>query len=227
MKFNTYILLIIPLFSLIYCQTENTSISYGSPLSGHMDNGVKLPYKGENFVPYSTLGFLLGRTYVNSRVRDIIVETYKIQQTKSPDVIFMYGETGFENGGPFKPHKTHMNGTSVDFMVPIINKDEESIPLPTSVFNKFGYSIEFTLDGKFKNYEIDFESMASHLKSLHQISVSMGYGIQLVIFDPKMRHHLINTVNGEYLKNNLKFNTKRVWVRHDEHYHVNFDIPTE
>jgi|APSaa5957512622_1039677.scaffolds.fasta_scaffold04761_5 penicillin-insensitive murein DD-endopeptidase len=227
MKFNTYILLIIPLFSLIYCQTENTSISYGSPLSGHMDNGVKLPYKGENFVPYSTLGFLLGRTYVNSRVRDIIVETYKIQQTKSPDVIFMYGETGFENGGPFKPHKTHMNGTSVDFMVPIINKDEESIPLPTSVFNKFGYSIEFTLDGKFKNYEIDFESMASHLKSLHQISVSMGYGIQLVIFDPKMRHHLINTVDGEYLKNNLKFNTKRVWVRHDEHYHVNFDIPTE
>ncbi|MBT3250673.1 MAG: replication initiation protein [Candidatus Marinimicrobia bacterium] len=220
-------LLIIPLFSLIYCQTENTSISYGSPLSGHMDNGVKLPYKGENFVPYSTLGFLLGRTYVNSRVRDIIVETYKIQQTKSPDVIFMYGETGFENGGPFKPHKTHMNGTSVDFMVPIINKDEESIPLPTSVFNKFGYSIEFTLDGKFKNYEIDFESMASHLKSLHQISVSMGYGIQLVIFDPKMRHHLINTVDGEYLKNNLKFNTKRVWVRHDEHYHVNFDIPTE
>jgi penicillin-insensitive murein endopeptidase len=192
-----------------------------------MDNGVKLPYKGENFVPYSTLGFLLGRTYVNSRVRDIIVETYKIQQTKSPDVIFMYGETGFENGGPFKPHKTHMNGTSVDFMVPIINKDEESIPLPTSVFNKFGYSIEFTLDGKFKNYEIDFESMASHLKSLHQISVSMGYGIQLVIFDPKMRHHLINTVDGEYLKNNLKFNTKRVWVRHDEHYHVNFDIPTE
>ena len=47
-----------------------------------------------------------------------------------PDTVYKYTETGFENGGKFRPHKTHQNGLSVDFMTPVKNKNNESVHLP-------------------------------------------------------------------------------------------------
>ncbi|ARB44245.1 hypothetical protein [Alloalcanivorax xenomutans] len=32
---------------------------------------------------------------------------------------------------------------------------------------------------------------------------------------------------AEYLRGNIQFSTRRSWVRHDEHYHVDFDLPCE
>jgi penicillin-insensitive murein endopeptidase len=46
-----------------------------------------------------------------------------------------------------------------------------------------------------------------------------------VIFDPPMLPRLFETARGPYLKQNVKFMATPAWVRHDEHYHVDFAVP--
>ena len=93
------------------------SACYGTTSNGKLENGVKLPSNGDNFKAYSTVGVISGRTYVHSKVYEAITNSYNRLAETHPDRVFMYGETGFKNGGKFKPHKTHQNGLSVDFMV--------------------------------------------------------------------------------------------------------------
>ena len=204
-----------------------TSTCFGTPSNGRLEGGVSLPKSGANFQSYSSLGRLLRRTYVHGAVKDIIVATYQELKRRLPGKTFVYGETGWPSGGSFKPHKTHQNGLAVDFMVPVMDKSGNSLPLPTNISNKFGYNIEFDDEGKRKEYDIDFEAMATHLMLLHQQSVKQGYDIKLVVFDPELQPYLFKTRFGNYLKTKLKFTTKRAWVRHDDHYHVVFDVPCE
>jgi len=130
-------------------------------------------------------------------------------------------------GGQFKPHKTHRNGLSVDFMVPVINRDGKSVHLPTHYFNKLGYSIEFDSVGNYEEYKIDYEALAAHIVALHKESIVRGFDLWRVIFDPKLQPYLISTKYGEYLRANIQFSKNRSWVRHDEHYHVDFEIPCQ
>ena len=204
---------------------ETESICYGTPAQGSLKNGKLLPRKGKNFSTYSLTGSLMGRTAVHSQVRDIVLQTYQDLYAKLPEKKYVYGETGWGEGGSFKPHKTHQNGLSVDFMVPIVDKNGKSIALPTHALNKWGYAIEFDSLGKFKNYAIDFEALSAHLFYLHKNAVSKGVAVRRVIFDPKLRPQLYKTSHWPYLEKNLKFSKQSSWVRHDEHYHVDFDLP--
>jgi penicillin-insensitive murein endopeptidase len=204
---------------------EQSSTCYGTPSSGYLKNGVTLPEKGKNFHPYSSLGVMLGRTYVHSTVKQIVVQAYEELAKRLPGKHFMYGETGWKEGGRFRPHKTHRNGTSVDFMVPVLDSQRKSVPLPASVFNKFGYSIEFDKAGKFEELTIDFEALATHIYFLNEGARNHKVNIQRVIFDPKLQPLLLQTKYGKLLKGKLKFNSKQAWVRHDEHIHVDFAIP--
>lgn len=214
--FISFLIFIFPL------HTEAQSTCYGTTSNGKLENGVKLPARGKNYKAYSSIGVLLGRNYVHSKINDVIINTYSLLYRANPSKVYVYGETGFKKGGKFKPHKTHQNGLSVDFMVPVINKKGKSIYLPTSVFNKFGYNIEFDKKGKHENYKIDYESMALHIKTLHEESLKQGINIWRVIFDPQLQPYLFKTKYGKYLKQHIKFSKKRSWVRHDEHYHVDF-----
>lgn len=204
---------------------EQSSTCYGTPSSGYLKNGVTLPEEGENFHPYSSLGVMLGRTYVHSTVKQIVVQAYEELAKRLPGKHFMYGETGWKEGGRFRPHKTHRNGTSVDFMVPVLDKKGKSVPLATSVFNKFGYNIEFDKNGKYEEWIIDFEALAAHIYFLDEGARKQKVGIQRVIFDPQLQPVLFKTKYGKKLKGKIKFNSKQAWVRHDEHIHVDFLIP--
>ncbi len=215
--------LLFALFSLNVFAQESTC--YGTTSNGSLENGVKLPEKGSNFVAYSSIARVAGRTYVHSEVRDIIVASYKALEKKQPEKVYKYAETGFKEGGRFKPHKTHMNGLSVDFMTPVVNVDGESVHLPTHLFNRFGYDIEFDSDGVYDGLKIDYEALAAHIVSLHKQSKQAGYDLWRVIFDPMLQSHLYKTKYGAYLEKNINFSEKRSWVRHDEHYHVDFSIP--
>lgn len=201
------------------------SVCFGSTSNGKLENSVKLPSEGINFVSYSKTAELLGRTYVHSKVKEIILTSYKNLETEIPKKVYKYAETGFKEGGEFKPHKTHRNGLSVDFMVPVTDKQGNSVHLPTHFFNKFGYSIEFDNRGSYKQYEIDYEALAAHIVSLHRAAVEKGFGLWRVIFDPQLQTYLKKTKYGDYLRKYIHFSKKRSWVRHDEHYHVDFDIP--
>ena len=112
-------------------------------------------------------------------------------------------------------------------MTPVIDSLGHSVHLPTNPFNKFGYAIEFNKQGQYKDLRIDYEALAAHIVALHQQAKSQGYDLWRVIFDPQLQPNLYQTQYADYLKENIEFSTKQSWVRHDEHYHVDFDVPCE
>ncbi len=201
------------------------STCYGSTAKGKIDGAVQLPSSGKNFIAYSSLGVTLGRTYVHAEVSKTVVAAYDAMSRVSPDVHFVYGETGWQSGGSFRPHRSHQNGLSVDFFVPVRDDMGRSVPLPIGIGNKFGYGIEFDADGRFEHFIIDFETMGEHLYQLDLAAKKLNAPIKLVIFDPPYLPKIFATKRGEYLKANVTFMQGKAWVRHDEHYHVDFGMP--
>lgn len=216
-----FIIVTIPSFA------AQQSTCYGTTKNGLLKNGIKLPSSGNNFTSYSSIGSTLGRTYVHSEIYKIIINSYNDLNTQNPNWTFVYGETGFKQGGKFKPHKTHQNGLSVDFMVPVTNEQGKSVPLPTSPLNKFGYNIEFNDHGQYDDLKIDFEAIGAHIVALHKNTEKRNLKIWRIIFDPTLQPLLFKSKYGNYLKTKLKFSTKRSWVRHDEHYHIDFIVNCE
>jgi penicillin-insensitive murein DD-endopeptidase len=198
---------------------------FGTVSKGRIERSVKLPSSGTNFSAYSTVGVAAGRTQVHSAVAEIVVSAYSALAATTPDVVYVYGETGWSSGGRFRPHHTHQNGLSVDFFVPVRDAGGRSVPLPSSIANRFGYDIEFDAAGRHAKYVIDFAAMAEHLYQLHVAAKARGTGIALVIVDPAFHSKLFATPRGPSLKQMLPFMKKQAWVRHDEHYHVDFAIP--
>ncbi len=200
------------------------STCFGTVAKGRLENGVALPASGSNFSSFSTSAGIAGRTHVHSKVRDVVLAAYKSLEGVAPEKFFVYGETGWKSGGRIRPHRTHQNGLSVDFMVPVLDKAGRSVPLPTNPFNKFGYGIEFDESGRYKDLAIDFPAVAEHLYQLDRAARFRGIGLSLVIFDEDYLAQLFATPRGPYLKENLKFMRRKPWVRHDEHYHVDFEV---
>jgi len=75
------------------------SICYGTTASGRLENGVQLPRSGPNFVTYSDVARIVGRAYVHSEVREIILAAYKLMEQEQPSKVYEYAETGFKEGG--------------------------------------------------------------------------------------------------------------------------------
>ena len=186
---------------------------------------MKLPVEGTNFEPYSMVGTTLGRTYVHSRVHKAIVAAYAELAREHPEVKFVYGETGWAGGGRLKPHRTHQNGTSVDFMVPVRNDAGASVPLPRGYGDRYGYDLEFDASGHLSGLRIDFEAVAEHLYELQRAAEKGGIGIKQVIFDTQYLPALHATKRGAWIRKNVTFMAAKPWIRHDEHYHVDFAVP--
>lgn len=196
----------------------------GTTQNGSLENGWQLPNDGKNFEIYSSLGALLGRNYVHDKVSKVVVRAYKLLETTAPDRIFVYGETGLKNGGKFSPHKTHRNGLSVDFFVPVLDGRGKPSKLPISALNKFGYEIEFDARAKYEGLTIDFEAMALHLAALKTAAIEQGIEIEVVIFDNAFQKMLFSSTSGKALPKMMRFSVQKPWVRHDEHYHVDFRV---
>ena len=176
---------------------------------------------------YSSLGVNVGRTYVHSQVDEIVLAAYAALEQSAPGKKFVYGETGWKSGGRIRPHRTHQNGLSVDFFVPVVDDKNRSTVLPIGLNNKLGYDIDFDTNAKYEGYSIDFEAMAEHLYQLHVAAKAHGSAIALVIFEKAYLPKLFAAKRGEFLKANIRFMKGQPWVRHDEHYHVNFSVPCQ
>jgi len=210
--------------AMIALETQRPSHSEGTPSHGRLVNGRRLPTSGPNFRAYSYLGTLLGRNSVHGRVRDAVLDAYARMRREHPDRVFVYGETGWPGGGRIRPHRTHQNGSSVDFFVPVIDASGRSVELPTGLFRRFGYSHEFDANGREGNLRIDFASMAAHLGALDDAARAHALRIDRVIFAPELQPLLFGTPRGGELRARVPFVAWRAWVRHDEHYHVDFDL---
>jgi len=196
---------------------------FGTTSNGRLEGGVSLPLSGDNFTAYSFAGWSLGRTYVHSSVGEILVSALEALKQTAPGKVFVYGETGWEKGGRFKPHRTHQNGLSVDVMVPVV-LNGKSVPIPGSALNRYGYDIEFNDQGEFGEYVIDFEALGELIYQVHVAAKARGVGISRVIFEVPLQKHLWLTGRGAYLQRNIAFSTKKAWVKHDDHIHIDFDI---
>ena len=205
-------------------QALSASTCFGTTSNGALADGCKLPSNGPNFTAYTSLGSLLGRTWVHCTVAQVVSNAYGALAVSNPNKRFVYGESGSSKGGQFDPHKTHQNGLSVDFMVPVVDKSGASVPLPTGITNKFGYSVEFDSKGTVDDLTIDFPAVAAHIAAIRKAAAAHGIGIWRVIFDPKLQPLLHGTASWPLIQD-LQFSTRSSWVRHDEHYHIDFEIP--
>lgn len=206
--------------------SSTPSTCFGSPGAGALAHGWRLPASGPNFSAYSSTGWALGRTYVHSAVYPVMLDAYASLRDEHPTLRFVYGETGLVRGGRFRPHRTHENGLSVDFMVPVLSPDGKVGTLPTSPVDKFGYGLEFDASGHSGHYSIDFETMALHLAALRAAAERHRVGIARVIFAPDLQRHLRRTKAWPMIRR-LPFSARPSWVRHDEHYHVDFRVPCQ
>lgn len=204
--------------------SASASRCHGKVGNGRLEDGVQLPAAGANFSTYSTLASAMGRNYVHSEVASIMLDAWRALEGAAPGALFVYGETGFAQGGRFRPHRTHQNGLSVDFFVPVRDGQGRPARLPTPLTQRFGYDIEFDADGRYGEYRIDFAALAAHLHQLDLAARARGHGLALVIFDPAYLPQLFATPHGPALRK-LNFMKGKPWVRHDEHYHVDFAVP--
>jgi penicillin-insensitive murein endopeptidase len=99
------------------------------------------------------------------------------------------------------------------------------VPIPTGATNKFGYGIEFDAQARYEGLVIDFEAIAEHLHALHNAARKNGIGIERVIFEKAYLQRLYDTKRGAVIKSSVPFMRGEPWIRHDEHYHVDFAVP--
>ncbi|TDP75492.1 penicillin-insensitive murein endopeptidase [Bradymonas sediminis] len=206
-------------------ETDVASQSIGTTSAGELHHGKRLPSSGANFTTYSRLGSLIGRTCVPDRVRDAILGAYETLAEDRPATHFTFGETAWcAGGGRLRPHRTHQNGLAVDFMVPVLTHAGEPAFFPAWPWTKFGYGVDFDVRGQTKNLKIDFDAIAAHLLALERTARAQGLKIDRVIFAPELRDALFNAVGGKEVRARIEFMKGKAWVRHDEHYHVDFAV---
>lgn len=97
--------------------------------------------------------------------------------------------------------------------------------LPTHAFNRFGYDAEFDADRRGADGRIDFAAIAAHLTVLDRIAREKGGAIRRVVLAPNLQDDLFRAPGGAALRERLAFNAVPSWVRHDDHYHVEFGFP--
>jgi penicillin-insensitive murein DD-endopeptidase len=206
-------------------ENSRPSTCIGTPAKGSLINGKRLPTRGKNFVTCSYLGAAVGRNAVHSLVREVVLDAYQQLQRTHANRSFVYGDAGWPSGGRLWPHITHRNGLSIDFMVPVTSREGKPIPLPCNVLNKWGYSLEFDKSGVSGGMKIDFPALAAHLFYLNDSARRRGIKLRIVILSPELQRFLFTTPHGHVLKNQVRFSRTPAWVRHDDHYHVDFLVP--
>ena len=211
-----------------------TSTCYGTPANGRIEGAVRMPASGDNFAPYCWACIAALRTYAHRLVIDTSVAAYEQLATSHPKIVWIYGEIGGPNGGSFKPHRTHQNGLSVDYMVPVlIEHDGKRTPgrLPIHAMNRFGYDEDFDKRGRQKVPDgsgtriIDFDAIAAHILALDRQARKRKGRVARVLFAPDLQDDLFKTPTGRKLRGKIRFNKNQTWVRHDDHYHVDFAFP--
>ena len=98
-KFLSTIFLITMAASHGETAANQESICFGTTANGRLENGFKLPSKGNNFRACSLTLHGVGRTYIHSEVHKVIVNAYTSLEQTHPGKTFVYGETGLAIGG--------------------------------------------------------------------------------------------------------------------------------
>jgi penicillin-insensitive murein DD-endopeptidase len=206
-----------------------SSIAEGKVNEGKIINAWQLPRKAGNMRYYSSFSYYtLGRSYVHSLVYKTVMDTYKDMEALYPQKKFRLAECSRRKGGKMFPHRTHQNGTSVDFMTPLMKKEKKQ-----KFYDGLGifvYLLNFDdagtrAHGKVK---IDYNTMADHILLLEKNARKNGLKIKKVIFKIELQDDLFASEKGRKLKKTDIYFVQKlsplINAAHDDHYHIDFEI---
>ncbi len=203
------------------------SESFGSVSNGSLKNGKLVPFYGSNYTYFDKTSYLSGRAFLNSKVLNAILESYKVLETEQPDRVFKIMECAHKNGGKLWPHRTHQNGLSVDFMMPKNKNKKPYYGLDTIGIKH--YWLNFNNSGQYmkdNSIIIDFESVAQHILILNEKAKKHKLKIEKVIIKVELKDELFKGEYGKYLKETgiyiVRSLTPKINELHDDHYHIDF-----
>lgn len=203
------------------------SESVGSVSNGNLKNGKLVPFYGSNYTYFDKTSYLSGRAFLNSKVLNAILESYKVLETEQPDRVFKIMECAHKNGGKMWPHRTHQNGLSVDFMMPKNKNKKPYYGLDTIGIKH--YWLNFNKSGQYmkdNSIIIDFESVAQHILILNEKAKKHKLKIEKVIIKVELKDELFKGKYGKYLKETgiyiVRSLTPKINELHDDHYHIDF-----
>lgn len=225
-------LILIPLLISCKSHTKGKSVSIGKVNNGSLKNGVKFSYKGENYSYFSSTSyFILNRSYVHEKVRAVTLNAYRNLNKRFPSQKWGVMECSRKHGGKMKPHRTHQNGTSIDFMTPMKWVKSNKQYRWKAHLGVWHYLLTFDKDGylnKRKKVQIDFDMIANHILELNREAKKQGLTIKKVLLKINLKDNLFKSKAGKKLKKTgiyfAKYLTPMVDNMHDDHYHVDFGI---
>ncbi len=203
------------------------SKSIGTVSYGSLENGVKVPFQGKNYSYFDQISYAANRAYLHEKALSVTLKTYDKLDSLYPNKHFVIMECSNKHGGEMKPHSTHQNGTSVDFMSPLIKDNKVYDKL-----DKMGashYLLEFNNDGQYikdTSISIDFNLIAHHVLILDEIARKNGMYVKKVILKTDLKDEFYKSKYGKLVKEKgiylVKSLPKRVNDVHDDHYHIDF-----
>lgn len=212
-----------------FYRNEGKSISEGKVNEGAVKNAYQFPRKEGNMRYFSyTSYYLFGRAYVHSSVYTIVMDTYKEMEKTHPEKKWRLAECSRRKGGRMFPHRTHQNGTSVDFMTPLLKNDRKQKLYDG--LGRYRYLMNFDDEGHRHHgkVKIDYNTMAEHIIALEKNARENGMRIKKVIFKIELKDDLFASEKGRLLKKtNIYFAEKLpkiINAAHDDHYHVDFEF---
>jgi penicillin-insensitive murein endopeptidase len=217
-------------FYLSQMEDDNgiSSKTYGTVSDGSLTNGKLMPCAGENFSYFDEDSYLGGRAFTSDKVKNTILNSYNTLHQLCPERHFYLMELSNENGGKIYPHRTHQNGLSVDFMMPLLKHDKIFADLDT--IGKNHYMLSFDEKGRYsedKDVVVDFDLIALHILQLNEAAKKEGLKISKVIIKIEYKDLLFATPNGKKLKESniyiVKGLSPLINHLHDEHYHIDFE----
>ena len=203
---------------------------------------VSLPPSGPGYVTYSLLGAALGRQCVRPVVASVLTEALARVEQRRPGRRLVVAETGWCGGGRFAPHQTHRRGLSVDILVPVVDAEGEAASLPAFAATGWGYFWRFDCRGELAGLgweagrgccnvdlpltrRIDFHLLGELLVDLEHGARGRGARVRRVILAPELQPALLAATPAAERQGLARvLTTHRVWVRHDEHVHVDFQL---
>ncbi len=188
----------------------------------------KLPYRGENYKFYGTISYhVIGRAYVNNKVHNSIVESFKISENNCKNISFRIYSCTKRNFGYLQKSTEQKNGFSAILMTPI-KKNNKSVK---HYYRNWVFSFINNYDkngkSKYGNKSIDFNSMSQYILNLDNAARIYNLKIKKIIFNRHFLKQLYASKSGKELKSRdiyfAKYISKKVNKKYDDLFYIEFE----